>query len=215
MALEQIVRAVDLRNQVYKALRLRILSGAYSPGERLTELQVSREFGVSRTPAREALVMLTQNGLLKPANRGFMLPRFSADDIRAVFEIRFVIEPFAVGKIVRETTPEARRVHCAAMRTDILENRDYETYLAANSRVRATLFGMLSNARLRQVISEFEDQVHFIRLATLKDSTVRERSIEGNLAVITRLEEGNPARAEAEMRRLLETAQDAALEAVL
>ena len=139
----EIVRSADLREQVHEALRQRIIAGAYAPGERLTEMQVSKEFGVSRTPAREALVMLTQAGLLEGGARGFMLPNFSADDIRAVFEIRFVIEPFAVGKIVRETGLAILREQCGRMRADILENRDYEGYLAANGRVRALLFGLL------------------------------------------------------------------------
>ena len=210
----EIIRSADLREQVYDALRHRIIAGAYAPGDRLTEMQVSKEFGVSRTPAREALVMLTQAGLLEGGARGFLLPNFSAEDIRAVFEIRFVIEPFAVGKIVREAGLPILRERCARMRADILENRDYEGYLAANGRVRAMLFGLLSNPRLRQVIGTFEEQVHFIRLATLKDGAIRERSIGGNLALIARLEEGEPAKAEDEMRRLLETAQEAALDVV-
>jgi len=210
-----IVRSADLRDQVFEALRHRIIAGAYSPGDRLTEMQVSKEFGVSRTPAREALVMLTQAGLLEGGARGFSLPHYSAEDIRAVFEIRFVIEPFAVGKIVREVAAETVRARCADMRADILAHRDYQGYLAANGRLRETMFGMLTNPRLRQVIGAFEEQVHFIRLTTLKDGAIRERSIGGNLALIARLEEGDPAKAEEEMRRLLETAQEAALQAAL
>jgi DNA-binding GntR family transcriptional regulator len=214
MAAGEIVRAADLREQVYDALRLRIIDGAYEPGERLTEMQVSKEFGVSRTPAREALVMLTQAGLLQNTARGFALPVFSAEDIRFVFEIRFRIEPFAVGKIVRETDGETLRTTAGEMRTDILAHRDFQGYLAANGRIRSRMFALCSNPRLRQAIFAFEEQVHFIRLATLKDGAVRERSIGGNLAVITRLEEGDPAKAEAEMARLLEMAQEAALDAV-
>ena len=64
------------------------------------------------------------------------------------------------------------------------------------------------------MIGTFEEQVHFIRLATLKDGAIRERSIGGNLALVARLEEGDPAKSEDEMRRLLEAAQEAALDVV-
>src|ERR1700688_4743838 len=74
--MKQVERVPDLRSQIYERLRIAIRGGEYAPGTRLLENDVARDLGVSRTPAREALALLTQDGLLVHEGRRFKVPVF-------------------------------------------------------------------------------------------------------------------------------------------
>jgi len=92
-----IKRTSSLREQAYSWLKEQLAGGAYSPGEKLTESSVSQSLGISRTPAREALALLAQDGLLTNIGAsGFSIPMMCEGDIREVFEVRFRLEPYAI-----------------------------------------------------------------------------------------------------------------------
>lgn len=80
-----------------RRLRAEILSGALAPGERLVEEQLTRRFGISRAPLREALRLLGQQGLVEHLpRRGVRVVELSARDITELFSLRDVLEQFAV-----------------------------------------------------------------------------------------------------------------------
>ncbi|HEY6422156.1 MAG TPA: GntR family transcriptional regulator [Pseudonocardiaceae bacterium] len=78
-------------------LRSEILSGALVPGERLIEEQLTRRFGTSRAPLREALRLLGQQGLVEHLpRRGVRVTELSPQDVDELFSLRDVLERFAV-----------------------------------------------------------------------------------------------------------------------
>jgi DNA-binding transcriptional regulator YhcF (GntR family) len=79
--------------QAYRYIRERVISGAYAPGSRLTEEQLARELGVSRTPVREAVRQLAADGalVLKP-NYGIFVGAWSRDEIAQLFDLRVMLE---------------------------------------------------------------------------------------------------------------------------
>ena len=78
-------------------LRSEILSGALVPGERLIEEQLTRRFGTSRAPLREALRLLGQQGLVEHLpRRGVRVTELSPRDVDELFSLREVLERFAV-----------------------------------------------------------------------------------------------------------------------
>lgn len=88
--------AVDtgsVARQAYQYIRERVISGAYAPGSRLTEEQLARELGVSRTPVREAVRQLAADGalVLKP-NYGIFVGAWSRDEIAQLFDLRVMLE---------------------------------------------------------------------------------------------------------------------------
>lgn len=77
-------------------VREAILSGVLPPGQRINEVHLARDLGVSRTPTRAALHALGAEGLLDyEANRGFTVRSYSAESIAEAFEIRAVLEGLA------------------------------------------------------------------------------------------------------------------------
>ena len=80
-------------------LRREILGGAFAPGDRLVEEQITRRFQISRAPLREALRLLAQQGLVEHLpRRGVRVATLSDTDVDELFELRDVIERFAVTK---------------------------------------------------------------------------------------------------------------------
>lgn len=91
------LEAVSLVELAVRRLRSEILSGALVPGERLVEEQLTRRFGTSRAPLREALRLLGQQGLVEHLpRRGVRVTELSARDIDELFSLRDVLEQFAL-----------------------------------------------------------------------------------------------------------------------
>ena len=97
-----------LRSQVADRLRDDILSGRLQPGEKLAETHLVKRFGVSRAPVREALVQLTQEGLLtSQANRGVRVTQPASNELQELFlPIREMLEMYALKLAFPKLTPE-------------------------------------------------------------------------------------------------------------
>jgi DNA-binding GntR family transcriptional regulator len=210
----EVVRAADLRDQVYEGLRRRIVEGKIRAGDKLTEVQVAEEFGVSRTPAREALVMLTQSGLIQGVGRSFQLPQFDGTDIRAIFEVRRLLEPYALRSIIANTPDPVLQTACARMRKLIEGQKTFKGYVRAHTEYREAMFDLLDNKRLRKVIHDFNEQVQFIRLTTLVEQEARENSQSGNLRLIASIEARDADAAGVEIIALLDLSEGLALERI-
>jgi DNA-binding GntR family transcriptional regulator len=80
-------------DRVERALRDRILHGDVAPGDRLNEVEIAGELGVSRGPIREALQRLASDGLVElQAHRGAFVRRLGPEEVRDLFEVRLALE---------------------------------------------------------------------------------------------------------------------------
>lgn len=97
----------NLGTDVYRVLRDRILRRELRAGEKLSDLRLSSELGVSRTPIREALLQLVQDGVVvAEPNRGFFVATFSRKDLEEIFDLRAALETFALRQITRSDHQE-------------------------------------------------------------------------------------------------------------
>jgi DNA-binding GntR family transcriptional regulator len=81
---------------IARAIRAAILDGRLAPGESLRETQLAESLGTSRTPVREALIMLEREGLVQGApNRGSTVRRFDQDELEDLYNIRAALEGHA------------------------------------------------------------------------------------------------------------------------
>ncbi len=82
-----------MASKIYKILKDRILSLEYEPGENLDEQKIAKEFGVSRTPIREALILLEWEKLIQIVPRvGITVERIDFQKLQEVFKCRVMIE---------------------------------------------------------------------------------------------------------------------------
>ena len=89
---------LPLRDVVFNTLRQAILKGELKPGERLLEIALAERLGVSRTPVREAMRKLEQEGLVVMIpRRGAQVASITEKDLNDVLEVRIALENVAIG----------------------------------------------------------------------------------------------------------------------
>jgi DNA-binding GntR family transcriptional regulator len=97
-------------------IREAIVDGRLSPGERLKEEELARELGISRTPVREALLILQAEGLVDAApNRGALVRSHDADDLEDLYQLRALLEGYAARRAaanISETAVAGLRESC-------------------------------------------------------------------------------------------------------
>ncbi|MCC8060893.1 MAG: GntR family transcriptional regulator [Clostridiales bacterium] len=100
-----------LNEQAYLHLRRMVRSDAFERGKIYSETGVSKELGISRTPVRDAIHRLSQEGYIDIVpSKGFMLHHLTKQDVIETFQIRSAIETFCARRICEETdTPKAKR----------------------------------------------------------------------------------------------------------
>ncbi len=104
----------------YLIIRQAIVEGAVKPVERLIEERWAKELGISRTPVREALLLLEGEGLVSLLpNKGAVVRRFSKDDVVEIYELRAVLEGYAARKAsTLITKEEITSLRCIADRME-------------------------------------------------------------------------------------------------
>jgi DNA-binding GntR family transcriptional regulator len=148
--------------QVADELRARIREGLLVPGQRLVEIDLTRELGISRGPLREALSRLAIEGLvvIEPY-RGAMVRKLSPDDLRDLYEVREVLEGRAAALAARRI---ADGDHGARLRAALAENASFDdrgdvaAYLDFNERFHQLLAEISGNALLLQLVDQLRTQ---------------------------------------------------------
>lgn len=93
------IKAVSLRERVVDQIRMSIIEGRLKPGDHIVEVALTQQLGVSRTPVREALILLEREGLVvSEPHKGSFVKVFSADDVEKIFSMRTALENFAAER---------------------------------------------------------------------------------------------------------------------
>lgn len=101
----ELADSISLVDTLFEAIRERILTWEYVPNDLLGEKMIADEFGVSRTPVREALALLSQEGLLEIIPRvGYRVSSFSIRDVHEIFDMRLLLEGEAATRAARLAT---------------------------------------------------------------------------------------------------------------
>lgn len=190
-------RPPSLRAVAYEAIKGHILKGGLLPGEALSASEWAEALGISRTPVREAIQLLAQEGLVEVfPKRSTFVARLSVRDVRESFEIRQAIEGFAARLAAKRRTEE----HVAAMHAALTEPGD-DSYDSGVD-FHTLLVQASDNLYLEQAFASAEGR---IELASRLASTVTSRhgSDSTHEAILAAIEAGDGDEAEAAMRRHL------------
>ena len=158
---------------VYQSIRERVLRGDLLPGATLSENQLADEFGVSRTPVREAVRMLISDGLVavSPGRKmRVILP--SAKDIHEVYDVRSIIECEAVRRLIEDKKRSASLSHMEKycdLGDKALKRKDIDGLARANEQFHGCLMDALKNDRLLEQFRAMHQLITMYRLQTLQD----------------------------------------------
>ena len=138
-------RSISIADQIFDQLERDILAGKYARGEVISELGLSKQLGVSRTPIREAIRRLEQEDFLEESGRGAVVVGISREDMEDMYEIRAQIEGLAARRAALNVSDEELR----AMR-DVL---DLQRFYVEKG-------GENSSAQIKNLDSQFHEQLY-------------------------------------------------------
>ena len=150
-----------LRDIVFETLRDAIINQTLKPGERLMEIQLADEMGVSRTPVREAIRKLELEGLVVMVPRkGAYVAGMSMKDIHEVFELRSALEGLAVTLAAeRITDDELEELERQVVKESEEREADLDTIVFIDTTIHDMIYQAARNQRLVQFISILQEQL--------------------------------------------------------
>ena len=164
-----------LSSDVFSALKERIIHWEYAPGHRFTEEGLCGEFGVSRSPVREALRMLVENNLVdKAPHKGYSVKQLDLQKIHELYDVRMALEMYVIERLIERGFPQKewdmlRRIWQDMRKAAITATSDFA---ARDEQFHETLSTWTGNQTLLQQLHIIDERLHFIRMA---DITTAER----------------------------------------
>jgi len=156
-----------LREMVFESLREAIILGRLKPGERLMEIQLAEEMGVSRTPVREAIRKLELEGFVVMVPRkGAYVAGVSVKDIADVFEVRSALEGLAAG-LAAERITEEEMEELEKVILQISGEEDILTVVKKDNEFHELIYRASRNERLKQIITHLQEQISRFRMTSL------------------------------------------------
>lgn len=183
---------------VYEQLRERIVTGDLEPGEALPEVSLAEGFGISRTPIREALRRLEQDGLVERAARGMRVRRRSPAEILEIYEVRILLEAAAAKAAARRGTPlELARLEQLHETMLKVSTEDPAAMASVNRRFHETIWAMSHNETLVDFLTRVDAHLVRYRGTTLNFKDRWEIVLREHAALIDAIRNGDAEAAEA------------------
>ena len=195
---------LPLRDVVFKTLRQGILTGELKPGERLMEMHLAQRLGVSRTPIREAMHKLEQEGLVTMIpRRGAQVANISGKSLNDVLEVRVALESLAVelacDRITQEEIQELKRTCEIFERTTQEKELDATKITKADVQLHDVIVRATGNEKLQQMISNLSEYMYRYRFEYIKDASHHARLIEEHERLYEYIRSGDKINAVAEI----------------
>jgi DNA-binding GntR family transcriptional regulator len=213
------VTANSKTSVLYQQVRDKIVYGELGPGAILTEASLAEEYGVSKAPVREALVLLGHEGLVDPMPRvGHVVASFTVRDVLETFHLRSVLEIEAAGlaaeriteagisallKIVDEESALAEK----AQEDGFDERASDEKAYALNSEFHQQIARASGNRRLADLIKQLVEDMQRMLAFDPRPATPRQ-----HMAIVEALKHGDRVQAEQAMKRHMEETKSLVLD---
>jgi DNA-binding GntR family transcriptional regulator len=193
-----------LRDWVFECLRTSIVSGDLAPGQRIVEADLAKQLEVSKSPVREAILQLKQDGLVidAPKGRGVVVAPLKPSDVREIYAVREALETLAARTVAENSRPDrvsalqgiVDRMHQA------LAEGDLRRLFELDVDFHTTLCAATGNRRLQDLFSGLRPDIQRIFLfavnaMTLEGPDAPEQSLAEHEAILRAIAAGDVARA--------------------
>jgi DNA-binding GntR family transcriptional regulator len=182
---------LPLRDVVYNTLRNAILRGELKPGDRLMEMHLANKLGVSRTPIREAIRMLEQEGLAVTIPRkGAQVAKMTEKDLQDVLEIRDSLDELAVRMACQRMTKEQLGELRGAMETfrRAAVTRDVRSIVEADEAFHNVIYRMANNPKLEVIVNNLKEQMYRYRYEYIKGKDTYDKLVEEHEFIVQGIE---------------------------
>lgn len=203
---------LPLRDVVFNTLRDAILKGELKPGERLMEMHLANKLGVSRTPIREAIRMLEQEGLaVTILRKGAQVAKMTEKDMENVLEIRDALDELAVSNACEKVTKEGLEQLIVAMKDFELTTMtgDVRRIVAADEAFHNVIYHIADNPKLENIVNNLREQIYRYRYEYIKDKQAYTQLIQEHHMIVEGLQKKDQNSVREAMRIHLENQAEA------
>jgi DNA-binding GntR family transcriptional regulator len=202
---------------VYEELKGAIVDLRLAPGEPLREATLAEQLGVSKTPIRQALTMLEQEGLVETTSfKGAVVAGYSRQDLLEIYELRELLENVAARAAADSMSePDRARLDRISRQSRRLKRGNDPARLAALvSEFDDVLFDQVHNGRIRALIENL--RAHLTRIGHLTEGIPGriEASVDEHEKIVQAIAARDPDLAEQHMREHIRSVRDDQLRAL-
>lgn len=208
--MERLEAAETLTDQAHRSIKRYILGGNFPAEERLTESFFAEKLGISKSPVREALNALQNEGLLRiEPRKGIYLYRFTAKEISDLYELREALEVFAT-QIVPITAEFVTALIDSLSRTEqLLAQKNKSAYIEEDIAFHRLIVVSTGNEQLSRMHSHIQDKLWLCRCQTYQLTSPGTPSAHHKIA--SALQSGDRERAAAATQEHIRSVRDALL----
>jgi DNA-binding GntR family transcriptional regulator len=183
--------AVD---HAFNAIWRQLITGERKPGERLSDVELAVQLGVSRTPVRQALHRLAQYELVRfDPRRGFSVREFSAQDIRELYDIRSALEVLALRQAATHLKPADLQDQLdiiGTLRPQLNGDSASGPFLRSDFQFHNLIIHASGNRRLIRMLAELRSQISLFQIRDAAYPHRNEIALEGHERILLALLEG-------------------------
>jgi len=200
-----------LRDVVFETLKEAILTGKFEPKERLMEIKLADQLGVSRTPVREAIRKLELEGLVvMEPRKGAYVSDISFKDIIDTLEVREALETFAVKLAVEknkvEDISEIEKLNLSFQ--DAYKNENVKKMVEYDTEIHKAIIRLSENRKLIAFMEELNEIMQRFRLIFFNETYNPERIDQEHQDVIKAIKDKDMEKAQNAMRNHLRTLKE-------
>ncbi len=206
-----------LRDIVFETMRDAILTGKLSPGERLMEMQIAEEMGVSRTPVREAIRKLELEGLVVMVPRkGAYVAGISIKDVVDVFEVRAALEGLAASLAAERITDEEidQLERSIVSISEVSDGKNIGSVVEKDIGFHDIIYRASRNEKLIQIITNLKEQLQRFRATSLATPGRSKQAVDEHRQIVEAIAERNAELAEKLARQHIENAENIMLQEI-
>jgi DNA-binding GntR family transcriptional regulator len=190
-----------LYEEVAELLRQRIFARGLEPGQWIDELKIAQEYGISRTPLREALKVLATEGLITmKVRRGAYVTEVGEQDQRQVFHLLALLESDAAAHVAQNAS-EAQLAELEKLHQQLeAASKNRERFFAINEQFHMRLLELAGNRWQVQMVQDLRKVMKLSRHQSLLKTGRLQESLQEHRAIMEALLSRKSVRAQAAMR---------------
>jgi DNA-binding GntR family transcriptional regulator len=172
---------LSLHEEVAKRIRDRIYQRHLKPGDRIDEMALAAEFGISRTPLREALKVLQSEGLVTLTPRkGCVVAELSGKDLDDIYDLLTLLESRSAGEAAtRASSEDIHKLQRLSERCEVAADKgDLAGYRAANAALHDALLVIGGNRWQHSIVVDLKNVLNLTQHVTLNLPGRMERSLQ-------------------------------------
>jgi DNA-binding GntR family transcriptional regulator len=181
-----------LSNHIAEHIIEQIVTGELKPGEKLIELSYAEEFGISKAPVREAIYLLTMEGLVeKIPRKGAVVKGYTTSEIHDLLEIRIMLESLSMKRIAECGVDSEIIKKMESLLAEMQEQKEIGVYTQLNHSFHMCLIEMSQSEVIHNVYSRLKHPLQRIQNLSFSGEGNIKKSVAEHAIIVKLLKQGN------------------------